>query len=186
MPENKTAVYVALLRGINVGGHRKVAMADCRRWFEELGYAQVRTYVQSGNVVLRCAQPAAKLAPEIEDKLEQCAGFPVRVIIRSARELHKVRQRNPFLARPGVDLSKLHVTFLAKKPLASARLSLAALAAKRDELEVAGANLFLYCPAGYGQSKLSNNMLERLTAAVATTRNWRTVNQLCALCQECG
>src|SRR5262250_1956433 len=114
MPRAKTCV--ALLRGINVGGNRRVAMADLRAWLEELGLKHVRTYLQSGNAVFQSDQPRVSLAPAIEKKIEKEAGFPVRVVVRTAQELKRVVEINPFLKRAGVDAAKLHVTFLAEKP----------------------------------------------------------------------
>lgn len=186
MPEPKT--YVALLRGINVGGNKRVAMADLRAWLEAIGLEQVRTYVQSGNAVFESRQagkaPAATIERKIEKKIEKQAGFPVRVVVRSREELRKVLERNPFLKRAAVDSAKLHVTFLAESVGAPGREKLMGLPRGGDELEIAGSELFLHCPNGYGSSKLGNNVLEKAAGTAATTRNWRTVNALCALCDR--
>ena len=184
MPEKKT--YVALLRGINVGGNKRVAMADLRAWLQEMGFEQVRTYVQSGNAVFRSKQPRATLASAMEKKIEKQAGFPVRVIVRSAEELKRVLRINPFLKRTGVDLSKLHVTFLTEEVGAVARDKLLGLPRADDGFEIIDSEMFLHCPNGYGTSKLGNNVLEKAAGVAATTRNWRTVNALCAMCEEQG
>jgi|GraSoiStandDraft_24_1057298.scaffolds.fasta_scaffold01279_4 uncharacterized protein (DUF1697 family) len=182
MPEKKT--YVALLRGINVGGNRRVAMADLRGWAEEIGLQQVRTYVQSGNLVFKSQQPAAALEKKIERKIAQAAGFEVRVVVRSAKEIREVMRSNPFVKRSGIDLSKLQVTFLAEAAGAGARAKLKALPGGGDESKVGESEIFLYCPNGYGSSKLVNSVLEKAAGGAATTRNWRTVNALCAMCEE--
>ena len=184
MPEART--YVALVRGINVGGNKQVRMADLRRWLEQIGLQQVRTYVQSGNAVFESRQagkaPAAAIAKEIEKKIEKQAGFAVRVIVRSAEELKKVLSRNTFLRRAGIDAARLHVTFLAGKSTVETRATLAAIAGGGDEMEAGESEIFLHCPNGYGSSKLTNNRLEKAAGVAATTRNWRTVNALCELC----
>ena len=182
MPEPKT--YVALLRGINVGGNKRVAMADLRAWLEAIGLEQVRTYVQSGNAVFRSRQKAEALAAAIERKIEKQAGFPVRVVVRSREELRNVLQRNPFLKRAGIDSAKLHVTFLGERVGAPGHEKLMGLPRGGDELEIAGSELFLHCANGYGSSKLGNNLLEKAAGTAATTRNWRTVTALCALCDR--
>jgi uncharacterized protein (DUF1697 family) len=182
MPEKK--IYVALLRGINVGGNRRVAMADLRGWVEEIGLQQVRTYVQSGNLVFKSQQPAAALEKKIERKIAQAAGFEVRVVVRSAKEIREVMRSNPFVKRSGIDLSKLRVTFLAEAAGAGARAKLKALPGGGDESKVCESEIFLYCPNGYGRSKLVNSVLEKTAGGAATTRNWRTVNALCAMCEE--
>jgi uncharacterized protein (DUF1697 family) len=182
MPEKKT--YVAMLRGINVGGNKRVVMADLRAWLEEMGLKQVRTYVQSGNVVFQSDQPRARLVPAIEKKIEQRAGFPVRVMVRSAEELKRVLQNNPFLKRAGIEPSKLHVTFLREKAGAAGREKLLALPRGGDDFEIIGSEMFLHCPNGYGSSRLGNNVLEKAAGEAATTRNWRTVNALCSMCEE--
>ena len=182
MPRQK--IYVALLRGINVGGNRRVAMAELRAWLVELGFTRVRTYVQSGNVVFESKLPQARLAAAIEEKMEQKAGFAVRVVVRSAEELRRVLTSNPFVKRPGTEAAKLHVTFLAEKPAAAARQKLLGLPRGEDDLEIIESEMFLHCANGYGTSKLANNILEKAGGIAATTRNWRTVNALCAMCGE--
>ena len=110
----------------------------------------------------------------------------MRVVIRSAAELRKVFEANPFLQRARIDAARLHVTFLTEKAGAAARDKLPALSrsAQDDELEVVESEVFLHCPNGYGNSKLTNNILEKTLRVAATTRNWRTVNALCAMCEE--
>jgi uncharacterized protein (DUF1697 family) len=171
--------YVALLRGINVGGHNKVAMADLRRLFVELGHTDARTHIQSGNVLFSSRLGEAKLRATIEDALATSLGVPAKVVIRSAAELAAIVTSNPYL-RAGAEPGDLYVALMASAP------EPAAVAALRpppgpDTLEVVGRDVFLHYPNGYGRSKLTNALIEKQLGVPATTRNWRVVTKLAEL-----
>jgi uncharacterized protein (DUF1697 family) len=164
--------YVALLRGINVGGRRKVAMSDLRTSFEALGHTGVRTYIQSGNVVFGAKAGApARVRSAIEQRLEHDFGFDIAVLLRTASELASARKRNPF----GADA---YVTFLDDVPR---RARLAAIDTTKyapDEFAAHGREVFVRCPNGYGRTKINNTFFERTLGTKATTRNWKTVTTL--------
>lgn len=168
-----TTRYVALLRGINVGGRTKVAMDDLRRVFGELGHGNVTTYIQSGNVLFDAAGSASRITAGIEERIAADLGQSVTVILRSTAELARVAAANPFVGRVP-DEAKLHVTFLARRPTAPVE----APAGVVDELVVAGREVYLHCPGGYGRTKLDNAFFERRLNVPATTRTWRTVLKL--------
>ncbi len=172
-------IYISMLRGINVGGHKKVPMAQLRAMFESLGFEQVRTYIQSGNVVFKAAKsPPLNLSRKIEGKIQDEFGFAAPVITRTSEEMGEAIRANPFLKEKGIDLSKLHVTFLSGAPGPAAVKTLESLAAEPDQFRACGREIYLYCPNGYGQTKLANNALEKVLSLSATTRNWNTVNKL--------
>jgi uncharacterized protein (DUF1697 family) len=177
--------YVAMLRSINVGGRNKVAMADLRSLVEGLGYADVTTYVQSGNVVFTGTGASAKVAGRIADQITTELGLEVPVIVRNRRELAKVIDGVPY---PGADgePTQHHVTFLAERPTAANVTKLADKAAPfaPDRCDVVGPDVYLHCPGGYGNTKLNNAFIERHLGVTATTRNWRTVNTLAEMCAE--
>ncbi len=174
--------YIAMLRGINVSGHNIVKMERLRASFESLKAREVRTYVQSGNVVFQlAAHPPAPLARRIEARLLRDFGFSVAVLLRTARDLKSLTTNNPFLRTTSIDPSKLHVTFLSEAPGKAAVLKLDALATGPDRFHVAGREIYLHCPEGYGRTKLSNTAFERILSVSATTRNWKTVNALLEL-----
>jgi uncharacterized protein (DUF1697 family) len=172
--------YVALLRGINLGARNKLAMGDLRALVEELGGEDVQTYVQSGNVVFGSNVAAAKLESGLADAIRRAHGLDVPVLVRNSAELDAVVKRNPF-ARARADQKALHVTFLAGKPKQALVDALDPAVSPPDELHVAGREVYLLCPNGYGRSKLSNAFFEKSLDAVATTRNWRTVTTLAEL-----
>jgi uncharacterized protein (DUF1697 family) len=155
-------------------------MADLRRIVEELGAEDVSTYVQSGNVVLRSRRTADRLASEIEKGIRKALGMEVPVLVRSGRQLRALVKANPF-AGPKVDVMALHVTFLAAKPAAKRLAELRGESFDPDALELVRGDVCVFCPGGYGRTKLSNTYLERRLGVPATTRNWRTVTALADL-----
>jgi uncharacterized protein (DUF1697 family) len=172
--------YVALIRGINVGSRKRVAMADLRAVFVELGAEDVRTHVQSGNIVFRSRHTEAQLARAAENEITAVLGIDARVLVRSARQLGTIVGRNPFVAARR-DASTLHATFLAERPERGRGRALSGREFGRDELHLLGREVYLHCPDGYGRSKLTNAFIERELGVAATTRNWKTVTKLAEL-----
>jgi len=172
-------VYIAMLRGINVLGRKTIKMESLRASFEALGFRDVKTYIQSGNVIFRTAQnSSASVAKMIRDRILRDFGFPVSIVLITSKDLQKVVQRNPFAKKKAIDPSKLHVTFLAEPPAKTAWKNLRALSGEPDQFLAGTQEIYIYCPAGYGRTKLSNTAFERMLSVAATTRNWKTVNKL--------
>ncbi|HXQ91314.1 MAG TPA: DUF1697 domain-containing protein [Acidimicrobiales bacterium] len=169
--------YVAMLRGINVGGHAKLSMANLRAAFAAMGHEDVQTYIQSGNVLFRARAPAAQTQAAIEMGLEQRFGLVTTVVLRTDSQLAAVVAHNPLTAGAR-NPAKLHVTFLATKPAPSRVAELDSAAFLPDELRVVGREVYLHCPDGYGRTKLHNAFFERSLQVVATTRTWNTVTTL--------
>jgi uncharacterized protein (DUF1697 family) len=168
--------YAALLRGINVGSTKRIAMADLRTLFAALGAENVQTYVQSGNVAFDSpSRSSAALAREIRDRIQADLGHDVAIIIRTHAELAKVAATRPFDGAPD---EHLYVTFLAERPEAAQVGAFSAAGFEPDEFEVRGTEVYLHFPSGYGRSKLGNETFERKLGVAATTRNWRTVTAM--------
>jgi uncharacterized protein (DUF1697 family) len=177
--------WVALIRGINVGGQRAVSMERLRGSFAAMGFRDVRTYVQSGNIVFEAAADTRDaLTRKIEEGIRRDFGFSVIVILRTAKELQRIVKTNPFLNEEGIEQAKLHVTFLARPPIKAALKNLEALPASPDRFRLMGREIYLYCPDGYGRTKLSNNAFEKRLSVAATTRNWKTTTALCEIAGE--
>ena len=155
-------------------------MADLRQAFLELGFADVQTYIQSGNVVFRSPRGAARVVADIQAGLERSFAADIKVLLRTHAQLDKVISSNP-LTGGSRDASKLHVTFLADKANPTRARSLATDGFLPDEFRVRGQDVYLYCPNGYGRTKLNNAFFERSLDVVATTRNWNTVRTLAGL-----
>ena len=174
--------YIAMLRGINVSGHKMVKMEALRASFGALRLSNVRTYVQSGNVVFGVGNSSvAALSEKIEQRILRDFGFSVPVFLRTAKELEEIIKDNPFLKETAIDHSKLHITFLSDAAPKTALEALQPLAAKTERFRIIGRQIYLYCPNGYGRTKLSNTAIERKLSVGATTRNWKTVNTLLAM-----
>jgi len=168
---------LAMLRGINVGGHAKVSMADLRATFVDLGYGGVQTFIQSGNVIFDASASPAQLVPTIEKELEARFGFPIKVVVRSRTQLARIITHSPLLG-PGRDPARLHVTFLASRPSRARVAALDTEAFGPDEFELSRSEVFVHCPGGYGRTKLNNAFFERALGVTATTRSWKTVTTL--------
>jgi uncharacterized protein (DUF1697 family) len=167
--------WVALLRAVNVAGKNKLPMKELAAIFSGAGCSEVRTYIQSGNVVF-CAKPplARKLAALAGGAIEERFGFSTPVILRSAAELREATARNPFL-RAGSDPSTLHVAFLAGEPAAAAVAALDPNRSPPDAFTVRGREIYLMLPNGVGRSKLTNQYFDSRLGTPSTVRNWRTV-----------
>jgi uncharacterized protein (DUF1697 family) len=174
--------FISMLRGINVGARKTIRMAELKGLYEGLGLIAVKTYVQSGNVVFASpeADPAA-LADSIESQIAQTFDFAVSVFVRRPDEFAHILAANPFLSERNEDPARLHVTFLHHTPSGSELNGLPNPNAADDEFFLSGRDVYLFCPNGYGKTKLSNNFFERKFGQPATTRNWNTVNALYAL-----
>lgn len=176
--------YIAMLRGINVSGHNIIKMEQLRASFVTLGFGNIKTYVQSGNVVFEARNDsAANLAKKIERKMTRDFGFSVPVVLMTSKRMEETFKRCPFVKRPNIDHSKLHVTFLSDDPPETALEQLQPLGVKPEQLRIVGREIYLYCPHGYGRTKLSNTAIEKKLSVRATTRNWNTVNTLLAMAQ---
>jgi uncharacterized protein (DUF1697 family) len=154
-------------------------MERLRASFERLGFGNVRSYLQSGNVVFEAGtKSAATITGRIEERISGDFGFTVQVFLKTAKELNEIAKGNPFLKDGAIDQSKLHVTFLSEWAPSTAAGSLEALAVKPERFQISRQAIYLYCPNGYGKTKLSNNAIEKKLGVGATTRNWKTVNAL--------
>ena len=177
--------HVAMLRGVNVSGQKIIRMERLRASCAALGFRNVETYLQSGNIVFVTArQPPSSLATRICDRIRRDFGFDVPVIVKTSGEMADVVAHNPFLRKRGIDVSKLHVTFLAAAVSPAALKNLETLAKPPDRFHAGPREIYLYCPGGYGRTALSNTAVESALSVTATTRNWKTVNALFAMAKQ--
>ncbi|MEU0999810.1 DUF1697 domain-containing protein [Streptomyces tibetensis] len=175
-----TTTYAALLRGINVGGSRKVPMADLRTLLTDLGHDDVRTYLQSGQAVFSCGHGGEEaLAAEIAQAMEKRFGFGVDVIVRDHAYLRAIADACPF---PAADLEpkQLHVTYFSAPVTPDRFAEIDQDAYLPEEFRLGDRALYLYAPNGLGRSKLAEHLSKpRINKGViATTRNWNTVVKL--------
>jgi len=176
-------VYVALLRGINVGGKNRLPMSDLTALFNDAGCCNVRTYIQSGNVAFGAEEDLARRIPAIiSQALLDRHGLKVPVVTRDLDALLTVAGSNPFLSA-GTDPAALHVAFLADKPDPSRVASLDPERSPQDQFIVRDSEIFLHCPNGMARSKLTNAYFDSRLGTTSTVRNWRTVLKLIELAE---
>jgi uncharacterized protein (DUF1697 family) len=165
--------YVALLRGVNVGGNNKLPMKDLAAIFQKCGCSNVRTYIQSGNVVFECPESVAQLPETVGATIEKKFGFMPSLVLRKLGDLEEIVKNNPFL-KTGAQETELHVVFLSDAPMADEVARLEKNRVPPDEFAARGKEIYLRLPNGAGRSKLASVKLK----TIATARNWRTVNKL--------
>lgn len=174
---------IAILRGINVGGKRKILMADLRSLCEKSGMKEVQTYIQSGNVIFEADKSLSDI--EWADKLAQAItkqyGFEVPVIVFPAKQLAKIIQQNPFYEKEKTDITHLHLTYLKEKPTKENRVTTEVYNYEPDRFVIKNQAVFIYCEGKYHKSKLTNTFFEKKLKVPATTRNWKTVLKLVEL-----
>jgi len=172
--------YISLLRGINVSGQKKIKMLDLKSLYESLGFVNVVTYIQSGNVIFESDNKnIAKLKSQIEDTIEGKFKFDVPVEIRKKSEVTTIITNNPLgPINLETDSTRVLVTFLAAKPNKDKLADLLSYVSLPNKMLISGKEIYLYCPNGYGKSKLTNNFIEKKLGVVATTRNWKSVLKL--------
>lgn len=175
-------VWIALLRGVNVGGHRKVPMPELRAVAEAEGFVGVATHVQSGNLVMRAGEADRDgVERRLEAAIARHFGFKVAVVARDRTEWQAVVRANPFANAAAVP-KMLHAFILAGPADAGAKARLDARQRADEEYELIGETLYLFTPSGIGRSKFAASV-ERLLAVPATARNWSTVLKLHEMAQ---
>lgn len=173
--------HVALLRGINVGGNKRVAMADLRATLESLGHEDVSTVLQSGNALFTSRRTNAdQLARAIERAIEARLGMAIKVLVRTGPELARIVKANP-LPEAATRPSRLHVAFLSAEPAAGRFESIDAARFEREVFRLGERALYVWYRDGAGNSKLTNALLERRLGVTATSRNWNTITKLADL-----
>ena len=171
-------IYLSLLRGINIGGHKKIRMSGLKELYESLGFGQVTTYIQSGNVLFSAETNEAELAMHIGKAIEQRFGFEVPVVIRNAEEMQQIVAQNPFTEEAKTAPDKLVVMFLGSIPDAAMIEKVKAKIDDDSRFEFVGDTLYFFYPDGYGQTKWHSNFFEKQLRTTVTARNWTTTCKL--------
>jgi uncharacterized protein (DUF1697 family) len=177
--------YISILRGINVSGKNPIKMDALKKMYEGLHFKNVRTFIQSGNVIFSTPPtPVKKLEKIIAAQIKKAFGWEVPVIVLTVEVLQSIIAQNPFIKDKQKDISFLHITFLADTPETFDKKNIEAKKSAGEAIEWGEQAIYLFCPKGYGQTKLSNTFLETKLKVKATTRNWKTANELLRLAVE--
>lgn len=172
-------VYIALLRGINVGGNKVVLMADLRKTFENLGFSEVTTYIQSGNVVfVGNGKSTKEFEGEIRDAVKRRFKFDVEVLVLELTDLEDIISKNPFGERRLKEGERIYFTILSGKPVKEKVTELYKIKNDVDEIEVIDKTAYVLCRMGYAKSLYNNGAIEKVLGLKATSRNLETMNKL--------
>jgi len=175
------AQHIALLRGVNLGPSRRIAMAELRTLLSERGYGPVRTHLASGNILLHSDAAPVELARELEQHLADAFKLDVPVVVRSRAELADVVERNPLGAVASADPRRYQVTFLSRTPSAEVVARIDAAATNPERVAVSGCEVFAWHPDGIISSPLAKLLAGPRLGVTATARNWNTVTALLRL-----
>jgi uncharacterized protein (DUF1697 family) len=178
-------VLISMLRGINVGGYNKIKMDALRALYISLKFESPQTYIQSGNVIFKTAEPdLTRIARRIQESVEKKFACCPEIILRSADEFRSVVKNNPFAKRANIDCAKLLITFLASDPGDRARETLREQKFAPEELHAVGCELYTYFPNGIGQSKLPWPRIHKILNTPGTGRNWNSVTKMLQIAEQ--
>lgn len=169
---------IALLRGINVGGRTSIPMAELRALCEGLGWKEVQTYIQSGNVVFEATGAAASLEAQLEEAVERRFGIALPALVRSAKQWRALVAANPFSEAAETEPNRLMLSLSKHQFAAGAAAAIQERARNGEQVVESGGALWIHYPGGVGTSKLTPALLDRLAGSPVTARNWRTVIKL--------
>jgi uncharacterized protein (DUF1697 family) len=177
---------ISFLRGINMAGHYSLKMTDLSDMYKSLGFKDARTYIQSGNVIFTSAanQQVTEITEKIEAAILKKFGYVVPVITRSTDEIKNIIAANPFLQEDKFDPSKMVAILLYEKPTEIQIQKVIKISYPPDKFVITGNEIFVYCPNGFGKSKLYTNFFEKKMGVTGTARNWKTLTTILSLAEK--
>ncbi len=174
--------HIALLRGINVSGHNKIKMAELKQLFIDLGFNEVTTYIQSGNVIFQSEQTTiSKIEQQIVELVKKEFGHIIKVLVLTKKQLKTVFESNPFLKNKAIDIKALYAILLKDNYIAEGIKLIEPYLTNNEELKLIDNCVYINYPIGAGKSKLTINIIEKKLKTIATSRNWRTITKLVEL-----
>ncbi len=175
--------YICLMRGINVSGQKKIQMKELKKLFESLGYENITTYIQSGNILFETPlKNKENISKAIEAAISSTYNFEVPCLIITPEKLAYTIKNNPLLSSiKDAELKKIYISFLFHTPNEESLIKLFAFTPPQEKAIVQDDIVYLYYGNGAGRAKLNNNTIEKKLKTTATTRNWNTCNKLLEL-----
>lgn len=166
-------------------GHNKIRMVDLASLYKKLGFKDAVTYIQSGNVIFtNPGQSKTQVADTIERAIQQVFKFKIPVVIRTVDEFRNIVRNNPFLSENNFDPSKLAVIFLPKEPTEEQSDKVRNINYPPDKFLISSREIFIYCPNGFGKTKLYTNFFESKIKVIGTARNWKTINTILEIAEK--
>jgi uncharacterized protein (DUF1697 family) len=178
--------YISFLRGVNMAGHNSIRMNDLSELYRDLGFDDPKTYIQSGNVIFSNYEDLS--VPDIAIKIEKAIfekfSYKIAVIIRTPEELRKIISNNPFLCEDNFDPSRNAVMFLSENPMEAQINKVINIDYTPDKFKITGSEIFIYCPNGFGKTKLYTNFFEKKMGVTGTARNLKTIDTILDLAKK--
>ena len=176
---------ISLLRGINVGGNKIIKMDKLRDIYVSLGYSDVKTYIQSGNVIFLTSEVDNKnIETQISNEIFKVCGFDVKVVVRNVEEFTKIIDECNFINIQSIDTKNLYISVLAEPSLVSDYTKIEKIRQIKESIYITDEAVYIYCPDGYRNTKLNNNFLEKVLKVNITTRNWNSMKEILILAKE--
>jgi uncharacterized protein (DUF1697 family) len=179
-------IYISFLRGVNMTGHNKIKMTELSALYSMLGFDDPETYIQSGNVVFRNMTDLSvnDVSSKIENAILEKFNYNVPVLIRTIEAMRKLISVNPFLTEKDFNPSKMAVILLYEEPLKAQIMKVINIDYPPDKFKIIGREIFIYCPNGFGRTKLYTNFFEKKMGVIGTARNWRTINTILEIAEK--
>jgi uncharacterized protein (DUF1697 family) len=179
-------VHICLLRGVNMAGHNKIKMTDLKEMFRKLGFPDAETFIQTGNIIFTADSiySSVELTLKIESEIRKGFGLEIAALLRSKGDLERILSSNPFVTLNEFNPARSAVIFLYKELFKKDLEKLAEVDYPPDKFKVIGKEIFIYCPNGFGRTKLYTNFFENKTGVKGTARNWNTINTLFGLASQ--
>lgn len=169
--------YISFLRSVNIAGHNLIKMTELSELFKKMGFSDVKTYIQSGNIIFSISDDLT--SSDLSDNLEKAIlgrfSLQIHVMTRTTRELSEMFSNNPYLKEPDFDPSKSAVLFLHEEPSDAQIQKVKDINYPPDRFKIIGKEIFIYCPNGFGRTKIYTNFFEKKMGVIGTGRNWKTV-----------
>jgi uncharacterized protein (DUF1697 family) len=177
--------YISILRGVNVSGYNVIKMNEFYKLYSDLGYSNIKTYIQSGNIIFQTVNTLPTyLEKIISEKIKEMFGLNINVFVFETDEYKRIIDNNPFISEQTKDIACQYISFLSSEPLAENLEKIRQKLSTNEELIIHGKTLYLYYPNGYSNSKINNNIIETKLNVISSTRNWRTCIKLLEIVEK--
>jgi uncharacterized protein (DUF1697 family) len=177
---------VSFLRGINMTGHNSLKMKDLAELYKVAGFSEIETYIQSGNVIFASPENLSfeNLSSKIRDKILERFGYNVAVVIRTVQELRSIVKSNPYATEETFDKKKAAVIFLSDTPSEAGIQKLKGIDTSPDRYEISGKEIYIYCPNGFGKTRIYSNFFDKKLNVEGTARNWTTITTILDIAEK--
>jgi uncharacterized protein (DUF1697 family) len=178
--------YISLLRGVNMTGHNSIKMAELASLYKDLGFTEVQTYIQSGNVIFKSSESEDDIRNKIERGISEKFSYDIASMIRTVEGLEVLFSSNPYLKEADFDPAKMAVVFLHEHVTDIQSTKVSTVSYPPDKFMICGREIFIYCPNGFGRTKLYTNFFENKMGVTGTTRNWKTIKTIYDIASKTG